>query len=323
MNGFTFSPALGWVAGGLLAAGLAVLAILEIVLFVRRRASSDETVWACIRRTLMLLIVAVMVLTPSVVSSTTSQAINATDVIVAVDTTGSMAVADATYGSEKTITRIDAARQAVHDVTAAYPDASFAALRFGASGTLDVPLTPDAPAIDNWANTLAVEATSVSAGSSLDAPIDQLLLTAKSIREAHPDDAIVLYLITDGEQTSNVKRRTFSSLRQYLNDGFTGDSNTTDHWVVDPDTGEPGISKMDEKNLKDIADEISGTYVAVDASQTLADAVSARSSKQWRMTTTVKERTRTTPVVWPLAIALAILLAMEIGAWIATSRRLL
>ena len=84
-----------------------------------------------------------------------------------------------------------------------------------------MPLTPDAPAIDNWANTLAVEATSVSAGSSLDAPIDQLLLTAKSIREAHPDDAIVLYLITDGEQTSNVTRRTFSSLRQYLNDGFT------------------------------------------------------------------------------------------------------
>lgn len=39
MNGFTFSPALGWVADGLLAAGLAVLAILEIVLFVRRRAS--------------------------------------------------------------------------------------------------------------------------------------------------------------------------------------------------------------------------------------------------------------------------------------------
>ena len=87
MNGFTFSPALGWVAGGLLAAGLAVLAILEIVLFVRRRASSDETAWACIRRTLMLLIVAVMVLTPSVVSSTTSQAINATDVIVAVENT--------------------------------------------------------------------------------------------------------------------------------------------------------------------------------------------------------------------------------------------
>ena len=247
-----------------------------------------------------------------------------------------MAEADATYGSELTISRIDAVRQAVHIVSASYPDASFAALRFGASGTLDVPLTPDAPAIDNWANTLAAEATSVSAGSSLDAPIDQLLLTVKSIREAHPDDAIVLYLITDGEQTSNVTRRTFSSLRQYLNDGFTVGVGTTEggkipliadgvsaRWEVDTKTDVPGISKMDEKNLKDIADEISGTYVAVNASQTLADSVSAKSSKQGRMTTTVRERTRTTPVVWPLAIALAILLAMEVGAWIATSRRLL
>ncbi|KWZ83848.1 hypothetical protein HMPREF3193_01774, partial [Bifidobacterium breve] len=206
MNGFTFSPALGWPVGGALAAIALVLAVVEIVLFVRRRrkASSDETIGATIRRTLMLVIAAIMLLTPSVVTPTTSRAINATDVIVAVDTTGSMAVEDATYGSTEAITRIDAARKAVHDITSAYPNASFAALRFGASGTLDVPLTPDTPAINNWADTLAVEATSVSAGSSLDAPIDQLLLTAKSIREAHPDDAIVLYLITDGEQTSNV-----------------------------------------------------------------------------------------------------------------------
>ena len=325
MNGFTFSPALGWPVGGALAAIALVLAVVEIVLFVRRRrkASSDETIGATIRRTLMLVIAAIMLLTPSVVTPTTSRAINATDVIVAVDTTGSMAVEDATYGSTEAITRIDAARKAVHDITSAYPNASFAALRFGASGTLDVPLTPDTPAINNWA--------------------DQLLLTAKSIREAHPDDAIVLYLITDGEQTSNVTRRTFSSLRQYLNDGFTvgvgsteggkipviadgvsaTDANAADQWVTDPDTGEAGISKMDEQNLKDIADEISGTYVPVNASSALADQVSAKASKQWRTAVTTKKRTRTTAVVWPLANALAVLLAWEFGAWIAASRRLL
>lgn len=102
-----------------------------------------------------------------------------------------------------------------------YPNSSFAALRFGASGTLDVPLTPDSKAIDNWADTLAPESTSVSAGSTLDVPIDQLLLTCKSIHEQHPDDAIVLYLISDGEQTSSKTRRTFSSLRRYLSDAFT------------------------------------------------------------------------------------------------------
>lgn len=349
MNGFTFSPALGWVAGGLLAGLLAVLAVAEIVQFARRRkaGASDETVAACIRRTLMMLVAAVMVLTPSVVAPTTSRAINATDVILAVDVTGSMAVTDARYGSGEAISRIDAARKAVHDVTDAYPDASFAAIRFGASGTLDVPLTPDAPAIDNWADTLALESTSVSAGSSLDAPIDQLLITAKSIREAHPDDAIVLYLISDGEQTSDKTRRTFSSLRRYLDDGFTvgvgstegsripaiadgvsnggsaAGSDTADQWILDPDTGEPGVSKMDEKNLKDIADEISGTYVKLGEAQTLADAVSSKVSDQWRVTSTVKERTRTTPVVWPLAIVLVLLLAWELGAWIVTSRRLL
>ncbi|KFI93007.1 von Willebrand factor, type A [Bifidobacterium saguini DSM 23967] len=345
MSGFTFSPALGWIAGGVIAALLVVLAVAEVVQFVRRNNAyaTDETVWACVRRTLMLVVAALMVLTPSVVAPTTSRAINATDVIIAVDTTGSMAVSDAHYGSDETISRIEAARKAVHDVTASYSDASFAALRFGASGTLDVPLTPDAPAIDNWADTLSVESTSVSSGSSLDAPIDQLLVTAKSIRDAHPDDAIVLYLITDGEQTSNVARRSFSSLRQYVDDGFTvgvgstqggkipviadgvsaGDSSTTDQWVTDPDTGEPGISKMDETNLKDIADEISGTYIAVNESNTLAGQTSDKTSGQWRVTTTTKERTRTTAVVWPLAIVMAVLLACELGAWIAASRRLL
>ncbi|OZG60624.1 VWA domain-containing protein [Bifidobacterium myosotis] len=345
MNGFTFSPALGWLTGGVLAGILTVLAVVEIVQFTRRRGTgtTDETVWACVRRTLMLLLAAVMTLTPSVVAPTTSRAINATDVILAVDVTGSMAVSDAAYGADEPITRIDAARKAVHDVTAAYPGASFAAIRFGASGTLDVPLTPDAPAIDNWADTLTLESTSVSTGSSLDAPIDQLLVTAKSIRESHPDDAIVLYLISDGEQTSDKTRRTFSSLRRYLDDGFavgvgsaeggkipaiadgvgTAESNVTNQWAIDPDTGQPGISKMDETNLKDIADEISGSFVALDAATTLKDAVSAKTSNQWRVTSTVKQRTRTTPVVWPLAIALGVLLAWELGAWIATSRRLL
>ena len=79
MNGFTFLPALGWVAGGLLAAGLAVLGHShEIALFVRRRASSDETVCFAYDVRLCRSSSLVMVLTPSVVSSTTSRVINTT-----------------------------------------------------------------------------------------------------------------------------------------------------------------------------------------------------------------------------------------------------
>ena len=223
-----------------------------------------------------------------------------------------------------------------------YADSSFAALRFGASGTLDVPLTPDAPAIRSWANTLVPEATSVSAGSSLDAPLDQLVTTLKQIRDQHPDDAIVLYVITDGEQTSSKARRTFSTLRSYLDDAFTvgvgstqggnipkiadgvslGDAESPE-WVTDPDTGQPGVSKMDEGNLKDIADEMGGTYLKVDASDTMTAGLSAKTSDTWKMTNTRKERTRVTPVVWPIAIAAALLLAWEAGAQFALSRRLI
>ncbi|MBW3080629.1 VWA domain-containing protein [Bifidobacterium saguinibicoloris] len=342
MNAMTLSPIFGWPVGGALAAVMAMAAVIGVVRHARG-AAGDETSAACVRRTLVCLLAAVMALCPSVVSSTTSRAVNATDVVVAVDVTGSMAVADATYGADKGITRLEAARKAVDDLTELYGDASFAALRFGASGTLDVPLTPDAPAIRSWASTLAPEATSVSAGSSLDAPLDQLVTTLKDIRDQHPDDAVVLYVITDGEQTSAKARRSFSTLRGYLDDAFTvgvgsvdggripkvadgvSGENGTDgqEWVTDPDTGEPGISKMDETNLKEIADEMSGTYLRTSATQTLAAGRSAKASDRWKVTETTKERTRMTPVVWPFAMAMLALLAWEAGAWIALSRRLI
>ena len=113
---------------------LLACAIAQIVLHVRRRADSDETVWACVRRVLLCLTVSVMALTPSIVAPTNSRAVNATDVVVAVDVTGSMAVKDAQYGSAEQSSRLDVAKQAVKDVTALYPNSSFAALRFGASG---------------------------------------------------------------------------------------------------------------------------------------------------------------------------------------------
>lgn len=343
MNGLSFSPALGWPAGIAIALAMLVFAVGCVALHIRRAGESDETLAMCIRRCLICVLIAIMALTPSVVSSTTSRAVNATDVIVAVDVTGSMAVDDASYGSQDTVSRLDAAKQAVHDLTGMYADASFAALRFGVSATVDVPLTPDTLAIGNWADALTTEPTSLSTGSSLDVPIDQLLLTCKNIHEQRPDDAIILYIISDGEQTSSRTRRTFSSLRRYVDDAFTvgvgsakggkiplvesvlssDESTAASEWVTDPETGEPGISRLDADMLTSIADEMSGSYIATNATQTVDTGLSAKASDRWHVTSTVKERTRVSPVTWPFAIAILALLAYEAGAWIVTSRRLL
>ena len=150
-------------------------------------------------------------------------------------------------------------------------------------------------------------------GLLIGTPIDQLLLTCKSIHDQHPDDAIVLYLFSDGEQTSSKARRTFSSLRRYLSDAFTvaigseqggnipviadGVDGNADQWVTDPDTGKPGVSRMNKDEMASIADELSGTALVLNASNTMRDGVSKEASDKWRVTQTTKKRTRTMPVV--------------------------
>lgn len=94
-------------------------------------------------------------------------------------------------------------------------------------------------------------------------------------------------------------------------------------WVIDPETGEPGVSRMNADNMNTIADELSGTAIQLNATTTMSSGASKEASGQWRVTHTTKQRTRTVAVVWPFAIAVALLLAFEAGAWITQSRRLL
>ena len=329
LKSLTFEPALGWVAGGLLAGLLLLLAIALVIHGLRKGQDTDADRWALTRRTAMVLILALMVLTPSTVSKTTNKAINATDVFIAVDITGSMAVKDAGYGDQEGISRLAAARTAVHDLTRIYPDASFSALSFGASASIDLPLTPDVRAVDNWARGLATEPTSRSAGSSLDAPLDRLSLVLKQTKDRHPDDRILLYLISDGEQTGPEERRSFSVLREGLDDAFVlGTGSTTggmgplssdagggdaDGWVTDPKTGQPGISAMDPKTLKAIADEMSGHYQDLAKGTTVGEGATAAASKRYRVTKVDQVRLHVTPLVWPLALVELILILIETG----------
>ena len=335
----TFEPALGWVAGGLLAGLLLLLAIALILHGLHKGRDTDADRWALTRRTAMVLVLALMVLTPSTVSKTTNKAVNATDVFIAVDVTGSMAVKDAGYGDQEGMSRLDAARAAIHDLTIIYPDASFSALSFGVSTSIDLPLTPDVRAVDNWAGGLATEPTSRSSGSSLDAPLDRLSLVLKQTKDRRPDDRILLYLISDGEQTGPDERRSFSVLREGLDDAFvlgTGSAkggmvplssdvggNDAHSWVTDPTTGQPGISAMDPKTLKAMADEMSGHYQALAKGTTVREGATAAASKRYRVTKVDQVRQHVTPLVWPLALVELALILIEAGLWIRTSRRLL
>ncbi|BDR52745.1 hypothetical protein KIM372_06520 [Bombiscardovia nodaiensis] len=344
MTAWTFAPSLGWIPGILLALLMLGFALAGPILYKRAGSTTDTSILSVVRRSSIALLLALIALTPSQLQTVTNRAVNATDVYIAVDVTGSMAVQDAHYGSPQVKSRLDAARQAVDDIVRTYPDASFAAVHFGANSTLDVPITPDGRAISNWAQGLRTEPTSLSAGSSLDAPIAPLTMSMKSLKDQHPQDRIILYVITDGEQTSSANRRSFSTLRAYLNDAFTigvgspeggrvpvsKDSNTQpptegqgQEWVSDPQTGQPGISKLDEGTLKTIADEMSGHYIGTSATSTAVSGPSTKASHEYRVSATDSKQQRIIPVVWPLVFAVLALLAWELLDWIRLSERLL
>lgn len=342
----TFAPSFGWIFAGITLSVLLLFFIIEIRRYVSHPTHCDETAGMCIRRCLILILLAICTISPSFMTATRHRVLSTTNVIFLLDTTGSMNVYDAKRnGSKQRISRLQAAQHVITDLTKSYAQCSFAALRFGASTSLDVPLTPDTHAITNWVASLRSESTNTSVGSSLDAPIDKTLLTLKAIHSAHPNDHTILYLITDGEETAERTRRTFSSLRAYLTHAVVigvGSSeggkipqlsdqsqrnnlNTVDEhqWVLDPATGKPGISKLDEKNLRAIADELSGTYMREYDQDRLKQHAKALIAQQWREGNTPKPRLRPEPVVWPFALVATILLFWEFIAWVMTSRRLI
>lgn len=348
MSAITWTPLWGWPVASLIAVAMLAMGIMQIVLWRRSRGGpTDVTAGSVARRVVMCLAVAAAVVAPSLTVSVTTTAVRNTDVVIAVDVTGSMAVTDARYGSAESVSRISAASSAVKDITDMYADSNFSAISFGSSASVDVPLTPDTLAVDNWADGLTVEPTSTSSGSSLDTPLDLLLRTLKSIRDGHPRDEIILYLVTDGENTSAETRRTYSSLRAYLDDAFvlgTGSTQggripvssvdrTTDdggksssesqEWVIDPTTGKPGTSRMDTKELESLADEMGGTRVIMTKDATARQAMSSSTGKSWRTRTTRSSTTTSSPIVWPIAAVMLVVSLWELTVWLRTSRRLL
>lgn len=345
MSRFRLAPTFGWPVT--IAATVIILGV-TIFLAVRahnQRPNVDSTATDWVRRSSISVIICLMLLGPGIAVDSTTRAVSTTDIVVALDITGSMAVQDAQYpGSDGAQTRITAARHVVNNLIDMYPDSNFAAVSFGNVATLDLPLTPDTYAMKSWIDTVVTEPTGVSQGTNQSQVIDALTTLLKDTRDQHKEDKIILYYISDGEQTSDETRSTFSVLRDYLDDAVTvgvgsdnggkvpalkqglvaGETLPSDQtWVQDPDTGTDGVSKRDSTTLTTIADEMSGVYQSIDASNDVGYPKSGDDTGSYRMETIEKPTQVVNQIIWPLAILLAVLLLWEVLAHAKTSRRLL
>ena len=310
------------------------------LMFWRHRNSSDSTHLDWLRRWLIALFAILLTLGPTIVTSSSSNVVSDTDVFFAVDITGSMAVDDAHYGSNKAIPRIQAAKDAIENLVSMYPGAAFAGVTFGASATLALPPTTDVGAVQNWLRVLEVEPTDASNGTQLSEPVDTLLLAMQKVKKEHPRNIIVLYYISDGEQTRDVQASSFSPLRQFVDAGaalgvgsvrggkvpfispqdLTSGQVSSPRWLDEPGTSTPAISKMHPQNLKEIADQFSGTYLHLDQTSTAAS-LSSYASHRYLVRQTDRKHSMRDIQVWPLAIVMAALLLWECGSDIFKQRK--
>lgn len=336
----SFTPLLhSWILTVLLDIFILLCCGAGFLMFWRHKNSSDSTYMDWLRRWLIAILSILLTLGPAITTSSSSSAISDTDVFFAVDVTGSMAVDDAHYGSDKAIPRIQAAKDAVENLVSMYPGAAFACVTFGASASLALPPTTDVEAVQNWLRTLAVEPTDASNGTQLSEPVNTLLLAMQKVRKQHPRNIIVLYYISDGEQTRDVEAGSFSPLRQFVDAGAAlgvgsvkggkvpfispqdlSNGQGSSRYLDEAGTSIPAISKMHPQNLEEIADQFSGTYLHLDQTTTVAS-LSAYASHSYLVQETDRKHAMRDIQVWPLAIVISVLLLWECGSDIFKQRK--
>lgn len=286
---------------------------------------------AWVRRSGMIVLLAVVGMNPSQVSTGSQALTSNAELYFVVDRTGSMAAED--YQGDQA--RLEGVAADIREIVEAMPGARYSIVAFDSQTTRQLPLTTDARAVISWADTVTQEITGYSAGSSLSRPVDQLLATLSSSAENNPGNVRLMFLFSDGEETESSggvdSENAYAALAPYLDGGAvfgygtaeggpmrsydgtdsTGFRNDGD-FIIDPQTDEPAISRLDEPALRNIAAELGLEYQHRFQPGGLAELVTGIDLDEIAEDGRMTER-RYTDWYWPAAFVLGLLLAWE--AW--------
>lgn len=177
-----------------------------------------------------------------------------------------------------TETRFSGMEADVNAIAAHFAGASYSLITFGASARVVLPLSQDAGSLKTATKYLRPESPLSSVGSSISIARDvlaQRLTAAQKLRSTRP--RLVFYL-GDGEQTAAEKPGSFKQALEIVNGGAVlgygtsqgGKMRTYEYgldnpgeFIVDPNSPEraPAISRIDETNLRAIAQQLDVPYL--------------------------------------------------------------
>lgn len=199
------------------------------------------------------------------------------NVFFVVDTTISMNATD--YNGSQT--RLSGVQKDVKYILSKIPGGRYSVISFDNEGYLKLPLTSDANAVLASVNTLKPPKKYDAKGSSVTIFKEKLADSLKGSK-AKGDYLNIVFIMTDGENTSDESMESLKKLSDNVDGGAVmgygtskgakmqveKDSGSTET-VKSVETGKDAISKIDEKNLKEMAKDLDIDYVHMDKSSNI------------------------------------------------------
>jgi Ca-activated chloride channel family protein len=191
------------------------------------------------------------------------------DVVMVVDQTVSMSALD----HEGVRSRLEGVREDMADIAEALPDARIALVTFGREAQVDLPFTTDQQAVADAIEQIAREPLLAGTGSTMSRPLDLVRGMLRRAAEQHPERRQVVVFASDGENTARTEeQQSFAPLERYVEGGAVlgygtpggarmptgGEPPWT--FVRDTATGADAISRLDEENLRRIAEQLGVDY---------------------------------------------------------------
>lgn len=229
-----------------------------------------STVLLLARRIGIVVALVLILLQPGLGTRAAPSQLSDIEVLVVVDRTRSMAALDYQDGP-----RIYGAQRDLTELADALPGARFALLTYGAEVELELPFTSDATTFGTGIETLRLEGPFDGNGSQADRPLEAMREILERADEQHPDRRRIVVYVGDGENTAESgEQASFDEIEDLVDGGIVlgygteegakmpeaDDLSTEDGYIYDQDTREDAISRIDEDNLRAIADELGIDY---------------------------------------------------------------
>ncbi|WP_209323445.1 vWA domain-containing protein [Brevibacterium renqingii] len=300
-----FDPVFTWFGWGFV-----VLALLTVCIIPAVRGDGPR--WKWFARMGVVAILALALVRPGIpIKSSTEEYEAQADVYFVVDTTTSMAAED--YDGDKP--RLEGVKKDMLALAEEFPGTRLSIITFASTAATVMPLTTDHAAFASAVDVLATETSLNSKGSSITEAGDELEKRMSANDEDRPDNKNLVFYFGDGEQTVSQSPESWASFASRIDSGAvfgygtaqggkmrephpfdseagvgdTGDGNgpglggsdepSTEggpqgEYVRDRD-GNPGISKIDEGNLRQLASDLGVDYHHRDGSGAISNVYTA------------------------------------------------